>query len=238
MGPPQVARWKSADRAPVQRAARILAAAASCATVREHPRCRRNLYQLGCDALRRWTSARHGSKERLEAAARVPEGEDLNLILILVDAIVEVAMDACEQDATHRLETVVARAGSDGRLSAEQPEGPAELLGDRVPCCRAILAPPADCLTDLFLCSGDYANAHDQGSRASCSRNAPASTPSPRSASAIARRRACSWSGERVKDSSSSAARTVTTVPSSRTSPSTTIFPSTTLPVATRTNGP
>src|SRR6185295_17202936 len=124
---------------------------------------------------------------------------------------------------------------SDPRLLGQKDDGFTEVRADRPRSGRAILRPPFGRLAKLTCCSsGNFdPKCHSQPCFGNDCSNSSRVTYSPRSISVMAARSSFSCVSVSEKLSSAPRVTTATTAPSGRETPSTTIFPLTTVPVAT-----
>ena len=83
------------------------------------------------------------------ATPRMPESENLDLPLRLVDPIVEVVAGAAQEEAPHTLEPRGYGASSDAWLKGEEFERSLQVFSEGKGCFRAILAPPGRRSPDL-----------------------------------------------------------------------------------------
>ena len=148
-------------------------------------------------------------------------------------------VDPAEVHSSHATKFRIGGRSANSWVRADQPYCRSHGLGHRARCSRPVFFPPASSLPNLSGRSADEPRGEwaSQPCCPSSRRNSSAGTTSPRSPSAIASRRAASSSGPRVNVSSFSGANTVTVEPSAKDSPGTSILPSTTFPVVTRTRG-
>src|SRR5947209_454538 len=165
----------------------------------------------------------------------MPERQHFNGLGFALHAIVEVIPNSAQKDATCVRESYVCSHRSDVRLSGDELECLLEGFTEGLRGSRPIQIPPFRDLSDLPESSAGEPQRERRAQSLRSSRQSSSSErSSPRSASSMAAKRAASASGPSVKVPRSSGARIVTTRPSAKSSPGTSILPLTTLPVVTR----
>src|SRR5436853_1712528 len=173
------------------------------------------------------------SKYRLVLAARMPQHEHMESAVF--NLVVDEVPDTAEKEA---LDTRSSRAfilRADPRLLGEKGDGCTEVRTDRPGSSGAILRPPLGRSANLTCCSKGNLDpkCHAQPCFGNDCSSSSRVTYSPRSISAMAAKSSFSCASVSEKLSSAPRVTTATIAPSVRGTPSTTIFPLTTVPVAT-----
>jgi len=166
-------------------------------------------------------------------ATGMPQCDDLNGTgRGLDEPIVQVVVDTTQENPAHTREANVAGSRPRVWLRGHKLQRSGKFLVQSARRLCPIVVPPPPGLVDVpcRTASEAHGEAWDHARFRSARRTSSAGTVSPRSASASDSRSSASAAGSSVNVSSPSRVRTVTTVPSGNGSPSTMIFPATTLP--------
>jgi hypothetical protein len=109
-------------------------------------------------------SALEGSDRWTGPAAGMPESEDLQDLLLVLDAVVEVIVNPAEMDSTNFLRPFTQRRGSQVWLCGDELEAALKLRLEQLRGGPPVLQPPIRGLTDLPLGPSPHLQAKAQDS--------------------------------------------------------------------------